>query len=48
MIKFYNEYKRRKARGDRVRPIWQILLYIPIALLYLPAKAFVDFCDDNL
>jgi len=44
-MKFIQEYRRRKAQGDTIRPIWQIIILIPLYLIYLPARAFVDWMD---
>jgi hypothetical protein len=44
-MSFIKEYKRRKARGDTIRPIWQIIILLPLYILYIPAKAFVSWMD---
>jgi hypothetical protein len=45
MIKFYKEIKSRKANGEKMRPIWQMIVLLPMYLLYLPARCYVDFMD---
>lgn len=32
-------------KGRRLRPIWQILVMLPLWLLYLPAKGYSDWMD---
>lgn len=29
------------------RPLWKILLLLPLFVIYWPSKVFVDFCDRN-
>jgi hypothetical protein len=43
---FVKDVRRRRARGDKMRPLWQIALAIPVAMLYYPARKFVDFVDN--
>jgi hypothetical protein len=38
-------YKERRARGDKMRPIWRVILILPLALLYWPMEAFVHWMD---
>jgi len=47
MSKFINDYKRAKAQGSKLRPLWQIMLLVPLYILYLPAKALVNWMDNN-
>lgn len=48
MIKLYKEYKWRKARGDKIKPIWRIILGLCIYPIYWLADKFVRLCDDYL
>lgn len=48
MIKLYKEYKRLKAQGARVKPIWRIILGLCIYPIYWLADKFVRLCDDYL
>ena len=45
MIKILGEIKRCKEQGLKLRPIWQIIILIPLYLIYLPANAFVEWMD---
>jgi hypothetical protein len=47
MFTWYKDYKRRRARGDTLRPLWQIPLMVPLALLYFPARWYVDWMDNS-
>lgn len=48
LTKFVNDYKRAKAQGSTLRPLWQIVLLTPLYfILYLPAKAFVNWIDNK-
>jgi len=37
-----------KINDRQLRPIWQIILLFPVALIYWPAKAFVDFVEEHI
>lgn len=30
------------------RPVWQVILLAPVAAVYYPANAFVEWCDRNV
>jgi hypothetical protein len=47
-MKFIRDIKAAKARGATMRPIWQILLLLPVYPVYLGARAFVDFMDNHI
>ena len=31
-----------------IRPVWQMILILPLWLIYAPLRAFVDFVDRRL
>lgn len=39
-------YKERRLNG--MRPWWQIILLLPIGIVYWPAKAFTDWVETYL
>ena len=45
------EYKRRRARGDNIRPLWQIAILLPLWPIYWVARQIVNLfeaLDDAL
>ncbi len=46
-MSFINDYRRAKANGSKMRPLWQIAIGIPLYLIYLPANKFVKWMDNR-
>lgn len=44
---FIEEIKWKKEQGVKFRPIWQIILLLPIGIIYWPAKAYTDWVEKT-
>ena len=45
-MKVIRDIKRARRRGATLRPLWQIVGLVPLWLVYLPARKFVDWMDS--
>ena len=46
-MKLLREIKRRRAAGEKFRPIWQILLLLPIYPIYAGMRWIVETVEGR-
>ncbi len=46
-MSFISDYKRRKARGEKMRPLWQIALLLPIYPIYAGMRWIVETVEGR-